>query len=178
MGELIYKKGNILDCDETILCHQCNCVSSKAEGLAKQIFEKWPVSNVYKENRSDRAGTVSFTNVGYYNSISEILICNPSNTTIIAHLFGQIYPGRPNWGIDSKEKRLEYFRKCLRGIIDFHFYDYSGSGIESGQININNTYAFPYKIGCGLARGSWDHYLKQIEKFAKIINTRVAIYKL
>ena len=37
--------------------------------------------------------------------------------------------------------------------------------------------AFPYKIGCGLAGGNWDHYLPMIEDFAFKYNKHVTLVK-
>jgi hypothetical protein len=180
MGDLYFKEGNILDCEETVLCHQCNCVSKNSAGLAKQIYDKWERANVYKLDRGNElAGSILFSNnIPSISCNGDDIEIIPTHGPIICNMFAQIYPGRPRWGIDSKENRLKYFRTCLKSLIEYHFADYTGSGIVSGQENINNTYAFPYKIGCSLARGSWDQYLKQIEKFAKKITTHVTIYRL
>lgn len=181
MGDLYFKNGNILECEETILCHQCNCVTKKAAGLAKQIFDRWPRSDIYRlSNRMHEvAGSILFSNnmPMFWDNGNGLELISKDGPDI-CNMFAQIYPGKPRWGIDSKEKRLVYFRSCLDALLDHHFADYSGSGIGGKDENIHNTYAFPYKIGSGLAGGEWDKYLKQIEKFAKRITTHVTIYKI
>ena len=41
-------QGNILDEPEWKF-HQCNCRTTKAAGVAKNIFEKWPEANRYQK---------------------------------------------------------------------------------------------------------------------------------
>jgi len=39
---LIIKKGNILEAEENLICHQVNCLGSFGGGLALQIANKYP----------------------------------------------------------------------------------------------------------------------------------------
>jgi len=41
-------RGNILDATDPVIAHQCNCVSTKAAGLAAQIFDRFPLSDTYQ----------------------------------------------------------------------------------------------------------------------------------
>lgn len=45
---LVIKAGNLLDANETYLCHQTNCVSRRAAHCAKAVFDRFPYANVYK----------------------------------------------------------------------------------------------------------------------------------
>ena len=46
-----YKNKSILELDpEIYICHQCNCESVQALGLAKAIFDKYPDSDIYSYN--------------------------------------------------------------------------------------------------------------------------------
>ena len=45
---------------------------------------------------------------------------------------------------DTPEEREQWFKQCLD---------------ELGKCDYYQNFAFPYKIGCGLAGGNWDHYL-------------------
>ena len=112
MGELRFVYGDILDCEEKMLCHQCNCVTRHADGLAKQIFDKWPSTNVYEQRQPGNsfAGDVNYSIIH-----SEFLIpldeegsYEVGKMRTVVNMYGQVYPGKPRWGIDSKEKRLDY----------------------------------------------------------------------
>ena len=67
-------------------------------------------------------------------------------------------------GKDSAACREEWFRQALRGI--------------ATTVPKLSSIAFPYQIGCGLARGNWNAYKKMIQDFANGVNARVVIYKL
>ena len=51
---------------------------------------------------------------------------------------------------DTQEEREQWFKECLETL---------------GENKKYQNLAFPYKIGCGLAGGNWDHYLPMIEDF-------------
>jgi len=89
--------GNILDCDSQYIAHQCNCKSvGQAAGLAESIFNKYPETNIYKENIDRKTG--------------EIIVIGK-----VINMLSQCYPGKPSsWGdIDNRDARLRYFRECL-----------------------------------------------------------------
>ena len=141
-------KGDLLEVDEQIIVHQCNCVTSKSKGLATDVFEKYPYSNVY----------TIFPRVP-----GEVLITYPEEKgPIVAAFLAQYYPGRSRPG-DSRTERLKWFRECIRSLTIFM----KERGI--------NRVAFPFKIGCGLAGGIWEDYLRILEEFGKTFN--VIIYR-
>ena len=58
--------------------------------------------------------------------------------------------------------RQTWFLKCLDKII---------------HISDLKSIAFPYRIGCGTAGGSWKWYQQQLEKLAvKLPNVRIVVY--
>ena len=63
---------------------------------------------------------------------------------------------------DTPEEREMWFKQCLD---------------ELGQCKGYKTLAFPYKIGCGLAGGNWDHYFSMILDFAVKYNKHVTLVK-
>ena len=71
----------------------------------------------------------------------------------LVNLIGQLYPGPPRYSNDTKLKRHVWFREALD--------NFSSLGLEI------DTLYLPYKIGCGLARGSWSTYETIIEEWAK-----------
>jgi len=70
----------------------------------------------------------------------------------IINLVGQHYPGPASRKNDTIEKRVDAFKKGLETI--------------SKKIPSNSSIAFPYNIGCGLAKGDWKVYKKMIQDFA------------
>ncbi len=71
----------------------------------------------------------------------------------VINMFAQYWPGSPavTNSNDTSKDRLIWFKMCLDKIKNI-------DGISS--------IAFPYKIGCGLARGNWVHYKQLIDDFA------------
>lgn len=145
-------QGSLLTSRCKYIAHQCNCISQNALGLAQNIFEKFPYSNVYKGRGVHKStpGTISIHG-------------NGNDERYVINMFSQFYPGKPKPPRDSKEKRLEWFENCLKDI---------------SEIPNLTSIGFPYKIGCGLAQGNWDKYLKKLEEFQKRTDAWVVIYKL
>lgn len=151
-------RGDIFDAKEKYICHQTNCVTNKAAHLAHDMFKKFPYADIYTNRLSpDTPGNIFIKG----NGTSERYVIN---------MLGQYYPGiskYPNSNIDGIKAREKYFHQCLLRIAKI-------SNIES--------IAFPFRVGCGIAGGNWDHYLVIIENFAKYIyDTQKAItliYKL
>jgi O-acetyl-ADP-ribose deacetylase (regulator of RNase III) len=53
--------GDLLDAQEDYIVHQCNCISTEAKGLAKQIFDKYDYANSYKnriKGHNQQPGTI------------------------------------------------------------------------------------------------------------------------
>ena len=147
-------KGNILETDEetTIIIHQTNCGSKSGYvlGLAKDVFEKYPESNTYYSTIKRIPGTISV---------------HQSGKRTIINLYGQLYPGKPNNKADSAKQRRGYFKQALDEIAK-----------RKDEIIGTKTLAFPFKIGCGLAKGNWNIYLKMIQKFEIQSGISVVIY--
>lgn len=132
-------KGNILTQNLCkVICHQTNCISHKTEkvaGLAKSISDKWEHAHPYKNRQSPHTmGTISFVDV---------------KDKIIIEMDAQYYPGKPIYKNDTKELRVEAFKRCLKKIVD--------SGIKK--------LAIPKNIGCGLAGGDWDVYCSILKEY-------------
>lgn len=81
----------------------------------------------------------------------------------VINMLAQRYPGKPRYQNDTKIDRINWFKQCLKQI---------------GELNNITNVAFPFRIGCGLAGGDWDHYSKELEKFAnRFPNIKCVIYK-
>ena len=158
---LLTKHGNILNCSESVILHQCNCVSTKPVGLANSIFNKYPYANIYK-NRIEEYYTPK--ELGLYTPGTIIVSYGHK---IIINLFGQLNPGKPNI-IETSNKRQAYFLKGLK--------DIDAWLIDHPEIK---SIAVPYKIGCGMAGGNWETYSSYLQCFADDHpNIDIVIYQL
>lgn len=152
MNKISKIKGDILLTDCQAIVHQTNCVTvGKAAGLAGKIFEKYPESDIYKYRQE-------------FGVPGDITIFNSKGVDIV-NLNGQFFPGGPkfNKGFDSPECRLDWFYSALLKLSEMNF----------------KSVAFPYLIGCGLARGNWNEYNYLINFFAEENpKTKVVIHEL
>ena len=115
------KNKNILNSNEDYILHQCNCITTKGKGLSKQIFDKYPESNIYlaHETKRDIPGTISIKGK-------------------IINLFGQKYPGKPKYKNDLAEDRLRFFKEALNYLpsnISIAIPYGIGCGLASGNWN-------------------------------------------
>jgi|SRR6185436_3945389 len=149
--------GNILECKERYIAHQCNCLTQHSAGTAKNIFDKYPHANTYK-SRSEPSKLSSI----------EILGDGIDNRFII-NMYAQYYPGKPKYPeskLDGTIARQKYFYQCL---------------LQISKIPNLESIAFPYKIGCNLGGGDWNYYYGVLNNFAIFVynkhNTKVFLYK-
>lgn len=145
-------KGDLLESKEQYIAQQTNCCSQSAIGLAYYLFQKFPYANTYKNRfEKDVPGT--------------IIICgNGLDKRYVINMNAQYTPGGPKYiSIDTYKIREVYFQQCLDQI----------SKIENLE-----SIAFPYLIGCGLARGNWNNYYNMLNDFAETkSNIEVVIYQ-
>lgn len=85
----------------------------------------------------------------------------------VVNLYGQYKPGGCS-GSETAVRREQWFQQALNHL--------SAELATGGQVKV----AFPYGIGCGLARGNWSHYYEMIVEFARSlpISSEVYIYRL
>jgi O-acetyl-ADP-ribose deacetylase (regulator of RNase III) len=116
--------GDLLDAEEDAICQQCNCITTKALGLSKQIFDRFPIADDYKlreAEQRDIPGTIKIHKV-------------PGENVVIVNMFAQYYPSKAKYSNDNSEKREKWFRDCLEAL---------------GKEKDLSSFAFPYNIGCG-----------------------------
>ena len=145
-------EGDLLSCEETYLCHQCNCVTNRSAHLAKSVFSSFPYADIYSpRTEPDKPGTI-------------ILRGDGNSQRYVIGMFGQYYPGRckyPDGKKDGYPARQGYFQSCL-----------------SQMEKLTGSFAFPWRIGCGAAGGYWDDYLFDLREFEAEIEGDVTIYRL
>lgn len=147
------KDGNLLDATEQYICHQCNCTSQYAAGLANGMFYKYPYADDYARKEWGEPGTIKIHGDG-------------KEKRFIINMFAQVYPGPAQDGFkskDTKPRRETYFEMCLEQIL---------------KIPSLESIAFPFMIGCGLAGGDWKAYWVMLEEFAKKLPFDVIVYRL
>lgn len=143
------KTGNILDATEPFVFHQCNVMSKSARGVAKALFERFPEANTYQPSSQVRR---IFGTASFHQT-------GPRTPTII-NAYAQRTPGKYKTAAELKERRatLEAILYTLPPAV--------------------HTVAVPWRIGCGLAGGSWPDHLAMLKEFATTRNVHVVIYKL
>lgn len=147
---LVYKKGDILEATENIICHQVNVEGVMGGGLAKQIASRYP--NVEEEYKK-------FCDIGEHNYdiLSGLNTCvYIGNYQYIANCFTQ----KPNFDTDYDSIKYcfkDLLFKCKRG---------------------NDSIAVPYKYGCGIANGNWNIVSKTLENLSNQYKVDITIYKL
>jgi len=145
-------EGDLLDCKETYLCHQCNCITNRSAHLAKSVFERFPYADIYTPRKDpDKPGTI-------------IISGDDATQRFVINMLGQYYPGRckyPSGKKDGYPARQSYFQSCLEQME-----------------KLTGSFAFPWRIGCGAAGGYWEDYLFDLKEFEAEVEGDVAIYKL
>lgn len=135
-------KGDILDMENGIICHQVNAMGKMGAGIALQIRKKYPkVYDVYRH----------YTSVDTRErlSLGKIMLCmgNPDKQDglypIIANLCAQHRYGR-----DKRYTNYTAMRRCLKKLSEWT--------LAHEQITGNRPpIYFPWKMGCSLAGGDW-----------------------
>jgi O-acetyl-ADP-ribose deacetylase (regulator of RNase III) len=165
-GLLYFVHGDLLQAKEQYIAHQSSCQGSTYEGLSAAIIQEYPHCDVFSK------GLVQKTNICtpgeiYVSGHQTAKVMNDERAVIT--LYGQNYPGTLEQGTmstvtsdDSRLMRQTWFLKCLDKIM---------------HISDLKSIAFPYRIGCGTAGGSWKWYQQQLEKLAvKLPNVRIVVY--
>jgi O-acetyl-ADP-ribose deacetylase (regulator of RNase III) len=183
-------EGNILDAKEKYIAQQCNCLTVRSHGLSKSIISKWDYGDPYGkrkqlgnrnlavENDRDKPGTIRILSDSN-NKDSKNIICMfaqwcPGPPNEISKY--KSYPNKdqrsfkvktlssllPNFKIDTRQNRVKWFKECLD---------------EIKKLDIKKV-AFPYQIGCGLAKGNWTTYYNMIKEFEQDSGIKCTIYKL
>lgn len=149
--------GDILNSKEKYIAHQCNCLTQNSAGAALAIFTKFPHSNTYS-NRVDPDKLTSIKIMG-----------NGEDQRYVINMFAQYYPGKPkypNSSLDGQVVREKYFHQCL---------------LRVSKIPNLESIAFPWRIGCNLGGGVWEHYLGTLTNFANHVKAtqgaKVFIYR-
>jgi hypothetical protein len=169
--------GDLLLADTEYIIQQNCCTAIKAHGLSKTIASKWPDVNPYKDRRKLKGNWSILEDRPEPGSIEVYnfdVACDTGLKGVIC-IFAQVCHGLPykyedplkmdeKYG-DTPKDRIQYFTECLQLI----------ETLDPKPKSIG----IPYKIGCGLAGGSWIKYESIIRKWSEANpDIDVRIYKL
>lgn len=163
------RDGNLLDAKETCICHQCNCVSHIARGLASELFEKYPYANTYygrNATNSNLPGTVDVCGASewHQNVPPPGPVGIEIGSRIVMNMYAQRYPGIPKYDNDTADNRVLWFKECLKKIAAL-------KNIASCSL------AFAHGIACGYGGGDWAVYEKVLRDFSVEHQIHVVLYK-
>lgn len=137
------------------IAHQCNMVSRYVSGLASDIYINYKQADkrngtVYNKDKYGKIDYEKFNNFGVINMYAQ-------------YLPGGYYVGCDKNNIDKEHNRHNAFKSCLDEIVLLIYKE-----------DIKKL-AFPYGIGCGLAKGNWDVYIEMLEQFSKSVEIDVIL---
>lgn len=145
---IFHIKGNLLDKEYTVFCHQVNCQKVMGSGLAKQIKQQYP--EVYQKYKNKE--------YPYLGDIDWILT---NDNRICVNMYAQ-----ENYGRIGRYTDYLGFAQCLIKLSN-----------RLSFLPKEEKVAFPDHIGCGLGGGDWKIILALIEDFGKIINQDIYIVR-
>lgn len=131
---------------DALLLHQCNCVTTRAAGLAAEVFRRAPECNDYQQTT---------------------MVRRPGRATVhiekrVVNLYGQRYPGGTR-SFESSAQRLLWFERAL---------NHMAAQIKDER---RRQLLVPYGIGCGLADGKWEDYEALLERWAAANSARFEV---
>ena len=147
---MIFKTGNILECDEYVIIQQVNCMNRMGTGLAKAIYTKWPkVKKEFHRLWKRNAGKYLFGTIQVVELPGKIVI----------NSYSQYSYGYDGTLYTNYQAVWQCFSQAL-DVMDKMCID---------QI------AIPYNYGCGLGGGDWAIVSETIDE---VFGDRAVIYKL
>lgn len=150
---LIYKDGDILKSDCTVIMHQANCFSTMGAGIARSIAIQH--KEVYLADKN-----LELTPKERFGKYS---MATTENAITFVNLYGQFSFGS---GLKTNYEMLEK-------AIDLFFTESK----YNNEVNLDKV-GLPYKIGCGLAGGNWSVVKNILEKQSEKHSIDLFIYKI
>lgn len=164
---ITFRKGNLLNSNCKVICHQVNCMGIMGAGIAKQIKDKWP--NVAEEYK-DFCNYMLITTGTRHSLLGKCYLSKIDSERLVANIFSQYDYGRINGST------------CYT---DYEDLDIALTNLKRHLTSIYNkeylrqvTIGFPYNFGCGLAGGDWNTVLNILHKHFDETDWNVEIWKL
>lgn len=165
------REGNILTATEDYIVQQCCCTACRPHGLSAAIATMFPShGNIYATQKPIKKGGNTAVLEDRPTAGTVQILGNGKDQRFIACLFAQYAMGKP--GVyktddipDGAPDRQKYFQQSLEAL--------------AAAIPADASLAFPYRIGCGLAGGTWSIYEKMLKDWVgRHPGLKVVLYKL
>ena len=147
---LVYRKGNLLEASEDIICHQCNTLGKFGGGLAAQIKKVYPECEGLVEAFVD--------------------YCRKTNESVIGQYYA--YHTDSFYTIANCFSQNEDYTTNLRAITEIF------STILERCYRYGLSIAIPYKYGCGIAKGSWNEVRDLFASLSEEFGVDIVVYHL
>jgi hypothetical protein len=109
-----FVKGDIINAKEQYIVSSANCVDTVIdnvdEPILAKILEKYPYANTYTTRK---LGTTKKSLAGSIDIMND-----DKKTQNVIIMYSQYYRGSKNFPNDSKQRRLEWFEKCLNNFVN------------------------------------------------------------
>jgi hypothetical protein len=166
---------DITKTDCKYILQQSNCLTVRPHGLSATLENVFPGTCVYLD-RSPVNGRSNLAVPMDRSVPGQVEIVHTDKA--IVSMMAQFAPGKPGYYYkdivaaagftDDAEQRLLWFRQCLEKLVVYF----------NEEVDVTEKIAVPYRIGCGLAGGSWKLYKKELIKFCRQIKQKVIVHKL
>lgn len=130
-----------------LICHIVNDQGLMGSGVAKALFDKWPIVRheyIRWYNECQRVENKDFFNLGDV----QFVVCEPN--IYVANMVAQHMVGSDEFG--NPPIRYDALNTCLRYILKV--------GIKALRID---SIHIPYKMGADRAGGDWNKIVKMLE---------------
>lgn len=154
--------------DVNYIVQQNCCTAMTAHGLSESIATRWPQCNPY----ADRVRHLRNWATSESRPLPGTIRLMPSSpTTTVVCAFAQYCHGKPGryhdpLGMDfspliangdGMDMRFGWFKECLETL---------AGAITPTVEGVKPIVGFPFRIGCGLAGGSWARYEREIGRWS------------
>ena len=161
-----YVHADILGTTDNYILQQCNCLCIRGHGLAATLAQRFEYANPYALRRPIGHRNLAVEPDRSIPGSFSILYDPNQQQPAIINLFGQWRPGAvtspyfykyPESNPSETEPvREQWFATGLTAI---------GEYLRKNDSKRISTIAVPYNIGCGLAKGDWNHYSRMLAGF-------------
>lgn len=147
---IVYKKGDVLDSDESVIVHGCNCFNTMGSGIARQIRKQYP--KAYNIDQKTVRGDISKLGT-FTHSLNENM---NGDAVFVVNAYTQHRYGRDKVYADYDAIEDVFVKIC--------------------EWFPHKVIALP-KIGCGLAGGSWEVVSEILERVSEQFDKTFHVYE-